>query len=87
MKANWAFNNITEEETDGVVDAKVEEHPLDTPAGTPFIASVCSGIPQLVVRTHHNGTQQAWWYLNGTEWLQTDHQDLDHITPLTTEKA
>lgn len=57
------------------------EH-LHAPAGTPFIASVCSGIPQLVVRTHHTTEQQAWWYLNGTEWLQTDHQDLDYIIPL-----
>lgn len=75
-----------EDPADGVVDVQVEEHPLNTPAGTPFIASVCSGIPQLVVRTHHTNELQAWWYLNGNEWLQTDHQDLDHITPLTTEK-
>ena len=38
--------------------------------------------PQLVVRTHHNTEHQAWWYLNGTQWLQTDHQDLDYIIPL-----
>ena len=57
------------------------EH-LHAPAGTPFIASVCGGIPQLVVRTHHTSEQQAWWYLNGTEWRQTDHQDLDYIIPL-----
>lgn len=85
MTGNWPSKETMEGETDGVVDAKVEEHPLNTPAGTPFIASVCSGIPQLVVRTHHTSELQAWWYLNGTEWLQTDHQDLDHITPLTTE--
>ena len=66
-------------------DTEDAEHPLNTPAGTPFIASVCGGIPQLVVRTHHRGDLQSWWYLNGTEWLQTDHQDLDHITPLTME--
>lgn len=66
-------------------DTEAPEHPLNTPAGTPFIASVCGGIPQLVVRTHHRGDLQAWWYLNGDEWLQTDHADLDHITPLTTE--
>lgn len=64
---------------------EVSEHPLNTPAGTPFIASVCDGIPQLVVRTHHIGDLQAWWYLNGTEWVQTDHVDLANITPLTTE--
>lgn len=85
MTGNWPSKETMEGETDGVVDAKVEEHPLNTPAGTPFIARVCSGIPQLVVRTHHKGDLQAWWYLNGNEWLQTDHQDLDHITPLTTE--
>lgn len=67
------------------VDADFLERPLNTPAGTPFIASVCSGIPQLVVRTHHNGVLQSWWYLNGDEWLQTDHQDLTNITPLTME--
>lgn len=66
-------------------DTEDLNHPLNTPAGTPFIASVCGGIPQLVVRTHHRGDLQAWWYLNADEWLQTDHQDLDHITPLTTE--
>ena len=86
MEATWPSKDTPEDVTDGVVDAKVEEHPLNTPAGTPFIASVCSGIPQLVVRTHHTNELQAWWYLNGNEWLQTDHQDLDHITPLTTEK-
>lgn len=86
MKANWPSIDTTEDGAEGVVDAKVEEHPLNTPAGTPFIASVCSGIPQLVVRTHHTNELQAWWYLNGTEWVQTDHQDLDHITPLVMEK-
>jgi len=58
-------------------------NPLDTPAGTPFIANVAGGLPQLIVRTHHTGEQQTWWYLNGTEWLQTDHQDTTNHTPLT----
>lgn len=61
--------------------------PLHTPAGTPFLASVCGGLPQLVVRSHTCIDLEAWWFLNGTRWLRADDCDVHIIHQLTQEKT
>ncbi|ERS41846.1 MULTISPECIES: hypothetical protein [Corynebacterium] len=71
-------------ETDSESADDVE--PLDSPAGTPFLASVCGGLPQLVVRTHSVIDLEAWWFLNGTRWLRTDDCDVEIIAPLKTDQ-
>lgn len=60
--------------------------PLHTPAGTPFLATVCGGIPQLVVRSHSDIDLEAWWFLSGTRWLRTDDCDVHILHQLTQEK-
>ncbi|WP_306496751.1 hypothetical protein [Corynebacterium striatum] len=60
-------------------------NPLHTPAGTPFLATVCGGLPQLVVRSHSDIDLEAWWLLNGTRWLRTDDCDVEIITPLKSD--
>lgn len=61
--------------------------PLDAPAGTPFLATVCGGLPQLVVRSHTCIDLEAWWFLNGTRWLRADDCDVHIIHQLTQEKT
>lgn len=61
--------------------------PLDAPAGTPFLATVCGGLPQLVVRSHTCIDLEAWWFLNGSRWLRADDCDVHIIHQLTQEKT
>lgn len=61
--------------------------PLNAPAGTPFLATVCGGLPQLVVRTHHQGGLEAWWMLNGPDWQRCDAVDVAIIASLVPEGA
>ena len=77
----------TDEIDSDVVDCENIAHPLDAPAGTPFLASVCGGLPQLVVRSHTQIDLEAWWFLNGTRWLRTDDRDVHIIHQLTQEKT
>lgn len=65
----------------------ISPNPLHAPAGTPFLASVCGGLPQLVVRSHSDIDLEAWWFLNGTRWLRTDDCDVHIIHQLTQEKT
>lgn len=64
----------------------ISPNPLHAPAGTPFLAHVCGGLPQLVVRSHSDIDLEAWWLLNGTRWLRTDDCDVEIITPLKADK-
>lgn len=68
-----------------VVDCEIITNPLHTPAGTPFLATVCGGLPQLVVRSHSDIDLEAWWLLNGTRWLRADDCDVEIITPLKSD--
>ncbi|HCG2974012.1 TPA: hypothetical protein NJV08_002196 [Corynebacterium striatum] len=45
LDADARYTDETEFEANNV-------NPLHTPAGTPFLATVCGGLPQLVVRSH-----------------------------------
>ncbi|STC77453.1 Uncharacterised protein [Corynebacterium minutissimum] len=56
-----------------------EFEPLLTPAGTPFLATVYGGLPQLVVRSPHLGDLEAWYHLNGAEWVRADDEDVNII--------
>ncbi|MDK6814486.1 hypothetical protein QP363_10850 [Corynebacterium sp. UMB6689] len=56
-----------------------EFEPLLTPAGTPFLATVAGGLPQLIVRSGNLGDLESWWFLNGAEWLRVDDQDVNII--------
>lgn len=53
-----------------------EYNPLHAPAGTPFLARVCGGLPQLVVRSSSEIDLESWWFLNGSRWLRCDDQDV-----------
>ncbi|HAT1405387.1 hypothetical protein ACL1G7_09860 [Corynebacterium striatum] len=75
----------TDETDSDVVDYEIITNPLHTPAGTPFLATVCGGLPQLVVRSHSDIDLEAWWLLNGTRWLRTDDCDVEIITPLKSD--
>ncbi|WP_368921732.1 hypothetical protein [Corynebacterium striatum] len=77
----------TDENDSDVVDYEIIANPLHAPAGTPFLASVCGGLPQLVVRSHSDIDLEAWWLLNGTRWLRTDDCDVHIIHQLTQEKT
>lgn len=76
----------TDETDSDVVDYEIITNPLHTPAGTPFLATVCGGLPQLVVRSHSDIDLEAWWLLNGTRWLRADDCDVEIITPLKSDK-
>ncbi|MGZ0653677.1 hypothetical protein [Corynebacterium striatum] len=79
LDADARYTDETELEANNV-------NPLHTPAGTPFLATVCGGLPQLVVRSHSDIDLEAWWLLNGTRWLRTDDCDVEIITPLKADK-
>ncbi|ATZ08323.1 hypothetical protein BOR84_10615 [Corynebacterium striatum] len=79
LDADARYTDETEFEANNV-------NPLHTPAGTPFLAHVCGGLPQLVVRSHSDIDLEAWWLLNGTRWLRTDDCDVEIIAPLKADK-